>query len=101
MEAMQGDFRKVGVDLEIQVFDATVVWGKLATQDFDLFTMSYPYVSAGDALNLYFPSANRPTPNRVNWADEQTDQWLKEGRGALTPEEIGRESSRDRVCTCV
>src|SRR3546814_17872120 len=52
----------------------------------DLFTMSYPYVSAGDALNLYFPSANRPTPNRVNWADEQTDQWLKEGRGALTPE---------------
>ena len=48
--------------------------------------MSYPYVSAGDAMNLYFPSGNRPTPNRVNWADDTTDQWLKEGRGALTAE---------------
>lgn len=87
MEAMQGDLRKAGVDLEIQIFDATVVWGKLATQDYDMFTMSYPYVSAGDAMNLYFPSANRPTPNRVNWADEQTDKWLSEGRGALNAED--------------
>lgn len=85
-EAMQGDMRKVGAELEIQVFDATVIWGKLKTQDFDLFTMSYPYVSAGDAMNLYFPSENRPTPNRVNWADDNTDKWLLEGRGALTPE---------------
>ncbi|MEQ8397449.1 ABC transporter substrate-binding protein [Thalassobaculum sp.] len=86
MEAMQGDMRKVGADLEIQVFDATVIWGKLKTQDFDMFTMSYPYVSAGDAMNLYFPSENRPTPNRVNWADDNTDKWLSEGRAALTPE---------------
>ncbi|WP_193181758.1 ABC transporter substrate-binding protein [Nisaea sediminum] len=84
MEAVQGDLRKVGVDLKVEVFDATVVWGKLKTQDFDLYTMSYPYVSAGDALNLYFPSANMPTPNRMNWDDAETDQWLKEGRGALT-----------------
>jgi len=83
MEAIQGDMRKIGVDLSVEIFDATVIWGKLATQDFDLYTMSYPYVSAGDALNLYFPSANRPTPNRMNWADDQTDAWLFEGRGAL------------------
>ena len=87
MEAMQGDLRKVGVELEVQVYDATVIWGKLGTQDFDMFTMSYPYVSAGDAMNLYFPSGNRPTPNRVNWAQDDTDQWLKEGRGALTAED--------------
>lgn len=86
MEAMQGDFRKVGAELEIQTFDATVIWGKLKTQDYDMFTMSYPYVSAGDAMNLYFPSENRPTPNRVNWADDKTDEWLSEGRAALTPE---------------
>ncbi|WP_193171139.1 ABC transporter substrate-binding protein [Nisaea nitritireducens] len=84
MEALQGDLRKIGVDLKVEVFDATVIWGKLKTQDFDLYTMSYPYVSAGDALNLYFPSANMPTPNRMNWDNAQTDQWLKEGRGALT-----------------
>ncbi|MBU2089835.1 MAG: ABC transporter substrate-binding protein, partial [Alphaproteobacteria bacterium] len=35
VEAVQGDLRKVGVDLQIQLFDATVVWGKLATQEFD------------------------------------------------------------------
>ncbi|UUX49633.1 ABC transporter substrate-binding protein [Nisaea acidiphila] len=84
MEAIQGDFRKIGVDLKVEVFDATVIWGKLKTQDFDLYTMSYPYVSAGDALNLYFPSGNMPTPNRMNWDDKETDQWLLEGRGALT-----------------
>jgi peptide/nickel transport system substrate-binding protein len=82
-EAVQGDLRKVGVDLKVELFDATVVWGKLKTQDFDMFTMSYPYVSAGDALNLYFPSANMPSPNRMNWDDKETDQWLFEARGAL------------------
>ena len=83
-EAVQGDLRKVGIDLKVELFDATVVWGKLKTQDFDMYTMSYPYVSAGDALNLYFPSANMPSPNRMNWDDKETDQWLFEARGALT-----------------
>jgi peptide/nickel transport system substrate-binding protein len=84
-EAMQADLRRVGIEMKIQLFDATVAWGKLATQEFDAFVMSYPYVSAGDALNLYFQSANRPTPNRMNWADQQTDSWLTEARTALDP----------------
>jgi ABC-type transport system substrate-binding protein len=82
---MQADLRRVGIEMKIQLFDATVAWGKLATQEFDAFVMSYPYVSAGDALNLYFQSANRPTPNRMNWADQQTDSWLTEARTALDP----------------
>ncbi len=86
VEAVQADLRRVGIELRIQLFDATVAWGRLATQEFDSFVMSYPYISAGDALNLYFRSGNRPTPNRMNWADQQTDRWLDEGRGALTPE---------------
>ena len=88
MEAMQGDLRKVGVDLDLQLTDATVTWGKLKTQEFDVFTMSYPYVSAGDALNLYFRSANMPTPNRMNWDDPgETDAWLSQGSASLTDEE--------------
>ena len=83
-QSIQGDLRKVGIDLQIQLFDSTVAWGKLATQEFDMFAMSYPYVSAGDALNLYFRSANVPTPNRVNWKDPETDAWLEEGSTALT-----------------
>jgi peptide/nickel transport system substrate-binding protein len=57
-EAVQGDLRKIGIDMQVNLFDATIAWGKLATQEFDSFAMSYPYVSVGDAYNLYFRSAN-------------------------------------------
>lgn len=83
MEAIQGDLRKIGVDLRVQLFDATIGWGKMATQEFDMFGMSFPYISAGDALNLYFPSANAPTPNRMNWKDAETDALLTKGMTAL------------------
>ena len=81
-EAVQADVRAVGVDLELQLFDATIAWGKLATQEFDLFGMSFPYISAGDALNLYFRSENMPTPNRMNWDDPDTDALLDRGKTA-------------------
>lgn len=84
-EAMQADLRRVGIEMRIQLWDATVAWGKLATQEFGAFVMSYPYLSAGDALNLYFNSANTPTPNRMNWKDQQTDDWLREARTATNP----------------
>ncbi|HWK43630.1 MAG TPA: ABC transporter substrate-binding protein [Stellaceae bacterium] len=81
-EAVQGDLRKVGIDLQVQLYDATIGWSKLATQEFDMFGMSFPYVSTGDAMNLYFRSANVPTPNRMNWKDAETDQWLDAGMAA-------------------
>ena len=64
-----------------------MAWGKLATQEFDAFGMSFPYVTAGDALNLYFRSANTPTPNRMNWKDKETDELLDKGidRRPTTP----------------
>ncbi|ETX27467.1 ABC transporter substrate-binding protein [Roseivivax isoporae] len=86
-EAVQAYLREIGVDLQIQAFDATVAWGKLATQEFDMFGMSYPYVSSGDALNLYFRSQNMPTPNRMNWNDARTDELLLAGSTAITDEE--------------
>jgi peptide/nickel transport system substrate-binding protein len=73
---MQADLRKIGIDMKIQLWDATVGWGKLATQEFDAFYMSYPYVTANEALNLYFRSTQTPTPNRMNWKNEKTDQLL-------------------------
>ena len=84
-EAVQADLRRVGIEMRVQLWDATVAWGKLATQEFGAFAMSYPYMSAGDALSLYFNSANAPTPNRMNWKDPQTDLWLAEARTALDP----------------
>jgi peptide/nickel transport system substrate-binding protein len=82
MESVQGDLRKIGVDMRVQLFDATVAWGKLATQEFDMFGMSFPYITAGDALNLYFRSGNVPTPNRMNWKDPKTDELLNRGMTA-------------------
>ena len=46
--------------------------------------MSYPYVSSGDALNLYFRSENMPTPNRMNWDDPRTDELLLAGATATS-----------------
>jgi len=83
MEQVQGDLRKVGVDMRIQMFDATVAWGKLATQEFDMFGMSFPYVTAGEALNLYFRSVNVPTPNRMNWKNADTDANLIKASTAI------------------
>jgi len=85
LQAMQADLRRVGIDMRIQLWDATVGWGRLATQEFDAFVMSYPYVTATDALSLYFHSRNRPTPNRMNWADPETDRALEEAQIALDP----------------
>jgi peptide/nickel transport system substrate-binding protein len=89
-EIIQQALRQVGIEMRIQLFDATVAWGRLATQEFDAFFLSYPYVSAMDALNLYWHSRNRPTPNRMNWANPQTDQWLEAGRSALNPADRAR-----------
>lgn len=85
-EFVQAELLKVGINLQIQAFDATVAWGKMATQEFDAFGMSFPYVSAGDALNLYFRSENIPTPNRMNWDDTETDELLQKGKTALEDE---------------
>lgn len=87
MEAVQGDMKKVGADLKVQLFDSTSAWGKLATQEFDEFSMSFGYMSTGEALNSYFLSSSIPTPNRMNWKDPETDQWLADGARALDPKE--------------
>ena len=72
-----------------------MAWGKLATQEFDAFGMSFPYVSAGDALNLYFRSANAPTPNRMNWKDKETDELLD--KGSTATDEATRTASYQAV----
>ncbi|MEJ5152855.1 ABC transporter substrate-binding protein [Comamonas sp. MYb396] len=83
LESVQGDLKRVGVDLRIQLFDSTVAWGKLATQEFDMFSMSFGYMSTGEALSQYFISTSVPTPNRMNWKDPQTDQFLADGDAQL------------------
>jgi len=87
LEAVQGDMRKVGADLQVQLFDATAAWARLATQEFDEFSMGFGYMSTNEALTLYFLSSNTPTPNRMNWKDPQTDTWLAAANRAQNPAE--------------
>ncbi|WP_428926831.1 ABC transporter substrate-binding protein [Marinibacterium sp. SX1] len=84
VEAVQADLLKVGIKMQIEPMDATVYWGKSATDDFDMYVMGYPYVSSGDGLNLYFRSENIPTPNRMNYSDPETDELLLAGSQATT-----------------
>ena len=98
-EAVQAYLREIGVAMDIQAFDATVAWGKLATQEFDMFGMSFPYVSSGDALNLYFRSENMPTPNRMNWNDAKTDELLL--AGATATDDATRADSYGEVLEIV
>jgi peptide/nickel transport system substrate-binding protein len=83
-EAIQGYLRKIGVDWRLNPWDSTIASVKMAEQDYEIWSVTVPYLSAGDLMNIYFDSANIPTPNRMNWKDAETDAWLKQGRSALT-----------------
>ncbi len=83
-EAIQGYLRKIGVDWRLNPWDSTISPVKMAEQDYEIWSVTVPYLSAGDLMNIYFDSQNIPTPNRMNWKDAETDAWLKLGRSALT-----------------
>jgi len=84
-EAIQGFLRKVGVDWRLQAWDSTISPLKMGQQDFEIWSVTVPYLTAGDLMSLYFHSKNIPTPNRMNWRDAETDKWLEAGKAALTP----------------
>src|SRR6266478_2640477 len=65
-------------------FDSTIAPAEMGKQDYELWPVTVPCLSAGDLMNIYFDSRNIPTPNRMNWKDAETDDWLKQGRAALT-----------------
>jgi peptide/nickel transport system substrate-binding protein len=89
-EAIQGYLRRIGVDWRIQAWDSTIAPVKMGEQDYEVWSVTVPYLSAGDIMALYFDSRNIPTPNRMNWKDAETDRLLGLAKGALTPQDRGR-----------
>ena len=83
-EAIQGYMRKIGIDWQITAIEPMVLGGRLSGQDFDLWTVTAPYLTAGDLMNFYFDSVQMPVPNRMNWKDAKTDELIRQGRLALT-----------------
>jgi peptide/nickel transport system substrate-binding protein len=86
-EAIQGYLRRIGIDWRLQAWDSTIAAAKMAEQDYEIWSVTVPYLSAGDLMNIYFDSRNVPTPNRMNWKDAETDKWLMLGRTALTADD--------------
>ncbi|MGE0153471.1 MAG: ABC transporter substrate-binding protein [Reyranellaceae bacterium] len=84
LEAVQGQLRAVGIDMQLQLFEPAAAMAKLRTQEFDFFALYSAYLTAGDALDLYFRSTNTPAPNRMNWKDAETDALLDKAQAALT-----------------
>jgi peptide/nickel transport system substrate-binding protein len=82
-EALQGYMRKIGVDWKITALESSIMPGKLQGQDFDLWTVTVPYLSAGELMIFYFDSAQIPVPNRMNWKDAATDAAILKGKTAL------------------
>jgi peptide/nickel transport system substrate-binding protein len=82
-EAIQGYMRLIGIDWKPQGFDSTIAFAKMGEQDYEIWTVAVPYMSAGELMNLYFDSRNIPSPNRYNWKDAKTDEYLSRGRAAL------------------
>ncbi len=83
-EAILGYMRRIGVQWMVQPWDSTIAAAKMAEQDYEIWSVTVPYLSAGDLMNIYFDSRNIPTPNRMNYKDAETDEWLRLGRAALT-----------------
>src|SRR5262249_12359670 len=47
-EAVQGYMRKVGIDWKIVGYDSTIAAAEMAKQDYELWTVTFPYISSGD-----------------------------------------------------
>lgn len=89
-EAIQGYMRKIGIDWRLNPWDSTIAAAKMAEQDYEIWTVTVPYMSAGDLMSLYFDSRNIPTPNRMNWKDVRTDELLMGGKAALNEADRAR-----------
>jgi peptide/nickel transport system substrate-binding protein len=98
-EAIQGYMRKIGIDWKIVALDSTIMPAKLSGQDFDIWTVTVPYLSAGELMNFYFDSAQIPVPNRMNYKDAQTDESIRFGRTALSDADRakGYAAAQERV----
>ena len=62
----------------------------MAEQDYEIWTVTVPYLSAGDLMNLYFDSKNIPAPNRMNWKDAEDRRVA-----AARPRRADRRRSRE------
>jgi ABC-type transport system substrate-binding protein len=59
-EAIQGYLRKIGIDWRLHPWDSTIAAAKMAEQDYEIWSVTVPYLSAGDLMSIYFDFAEHP-----------------------------------------
>ncbi|MDR7481153.1 MAG: ABC transporter substrate-binding protein [Armatimonadota bacterium] len=84
---LQAHLKAVGIDMQIRLVTLSAYFPGLRNQDYDVWSLDYPYASILEMLNLYFWSGNIPSPNRVMWDDRRTDGLLLVARRARTDEQ--------------
>ncbi|MEP9367339.1 ABC transporter substrate-binding protein [Xanthobacter sp. VNH20] len=95
LEAVQGMLRDVGVDLQLQLWEPTVSYGKIGQDDVDMWSLFASYSSMSDIISKYFPARQHYSSfkNVPDQAEELT-RLLGAGRSALTQEERFKNLSK-------
>ncbi len=81
---LQAQLKAVGIDVKVEQMDATAFWPRTREENYDLYIIDYSYPTALDLIGLYFPSTQRPAPNRMGWNDSRTDELINAARVATT-----------------
>jgi ABC-type transport system substrate-binding protein len=87
---LQAHLRAVGIELTLRLVTLAAYFPGLRNQDYDVWSLDYPYATIQEMLNLYFWSGNIPSPNRVMWNDTNTDAYLLLARTARSDDARAR-----------
>ncbi|MCP4561848.1 MAG: ABC transporter substrate-binding protein [Bosea sp.] len=81
-QAIQGSLRQIGVDVRLELLDGAVFFQRASQQDFEMYGLQQPYLTAGMMMADNFSSKAIPAPNRMNWRNAEFDALLRSGRSA-------------------
>lgn len=75
-EVLQNQLSVAGINVEIQMYDASSYTAMLRNEEQELFLRKYSWPNA-DILDYFLLSSNIPFPNHSRWNDEETDRLIK------------------------
>lgn len=86
-QAVQGALREIGVDARVELLDSAAFFSRLRQQDYELYGLQQPYLTSGTMLSDNFTAEAIPSPNRMNWNNEEFDKLIDAGNRAVNDED--------------
>lgn len=80
---LQAQYKKIGLDLVVDMSHYNDFWDYINTNDWDSICMELTLNTPEDMLYEYMSSDNIPYPNRQSYSDPQTDAWLNEAKTTM------------------